>query len=135
MDEVKEGESIAFEDKVKQVEPVMPIAKEIDPLEIFSPQGVKFNLKGKDYVLYPLPLRKLALFQKFGKEMAMLSTQEKEEIDTDKIVRSLAEIIVTILDAPKEDIEFFYENLTSPMLQWIFQTAIKLSSGLNSKNG
>lgn len=131
MDTQENGQS--FEEKTAQMETLIPVKISVNPLDIFCPVEVDFSLAGKRYTIKPLPLRKLAMLQRLGKDLIKLSTDNDVNIDT--VMMSIAETICMIVDAPKEEAEFFYDNLTQPQLEWIFRTVTELSQGINSKKG
>ncbi|MBU0650236.1 hypothetical protein KKG63_03535 [Patescibacteria group bacterium] len=119
-----------FEEKATQVKEILPEIEKVDPLEIFNPQGVKFSLKDRSYILYPLPLRKLSEMQRLGQKIMVLASADSTKEDMSQILLSIAETVAKILDAP-QDTEFLFENLTQPMLEWIFKTTAELSQGIN----
>lgn len=124
----------SFEEKTAQVRELLPSIAEVDPLAVFCPIGVDFALMGRKFTIRPLPLRKLAILERLGKELTRVATDS--EADLDKAMASTAEIICMIVDVPKEDnTEFFLNNLTKPQLEWIFQTTANLSHGINPKKG
>lgn len=131
MDTQENGKS--FEEKTAQLSTLIPDKISVNPLDIFCPIEVDFSLSGIRYTIKPLPLRKLAMLQRLGKDLIKLSTDNDADIDT--VMMSIAETICMIVDAPKEDAEFFYDNLTQPQLEWIFRTVTELSQGTNPKKG
>ncbi|MBU0579492.1 hypothetical protein KJ628_06020 [Patescibacteria group bacterium] len=123
----------SFEEKTAQVKELLPDLIEVDPLAVFCPIGAKFTIKGKSFELFPLPLRKLAMLQRLGKSMVAMATTDQTDEAVDKAMITIAETICTIVDAPKEEADFFYNNLTQPMLEWILRTASLMSQGVNPK--
>lgn len=132
MDTQEKNTGQSFEEKTAQVRELIPTV-EVDPLAIFCPVGVDFALMGHKYTIRPLPLKKLAMLERLGKGLLQLSGGR--ETDIDKVMMSIAETICLVVDAPKEDADFFFNNLTQPQLEWIFRTVAEMSQGISSKKG
>ncbi len=120
-------QSVGFEEKIKTMDLVIAEKQTDDEMmAVFCPKGVNILIKGRDYVLEPPPLKKIAILNKFWKQMQQMSSAENmEEVDFDKVLMSIAEAISILLGKP-EDKDFLHENLTQPMLQFIFEHTTQL---------
>jgi hypothetical protein len=127
-----QGKNLDFSQKEVQITPLLPeeISEE-DILEIFTPKTITLTIGGKDFSFTPqLPLKKLSVLNSIGKKMAKLETTDNQ--NTEEILKSIAEGIAILLDAPDEA-EFLYEHLTYQMIVFIFQRCITHSQGIKKK--
>lgn len=124
--------SLTFEEKKNQTEHLIPTLSmngKINPLEIFNPQGEKISVKGREYILYPLPLKKMVVLNRISKEFADIN--EKPD-NMEETLKNIAKLLADILNAPKDE-EFIYENFTQATIEYIFLHIVNLSQGLTSK--
>ncbi len=131
MSRKKEGKTLTFEEKITQITPIISKEENQDVFEIFSPKGFEIIIGDRKYILYPLPLKKIADLNRLGKQIADWANSTEPD-DFEKSLKTVAESVATVLNAP-DDIDFLYENLTQLTINFIFEKLNELSQGKRPK--